>query len=554
VSGTPLPKNEAERLEALKSYRILDSEPESDFDDLTELAAEVFSAPIAILGLTDANRQWFKSRNVPGAKERVRATTFCTHTILQDTPLIVSDARLDPRFRDNCQVTAPPHIVFYAGAPLINPEGHALGTLCIVDFVPRSLLPGQIELLRKLARQAVAQLELRRARDEALKAATAKAQFMATISHELRTPLNGILGMTDLLLDTALAPDQCELATAVKESGDHLLMVINDVLEFAKLESGKVTFEKVPLDVSTIVSRAGALLAPLARNKRIGLRIDVRQAPTTPREGDPTRIRQALLNLIGNAIKFTSQGDVSIEVRASDASPDVLFTVSDTGIGLTQEQIPTLFQRFSQADSSTARQFGGTGLGLEITRRIVESMGGRIGVDSIAGVGSRFWFRLPLAESQSRSAVTETVATTNDISVRGLRVLVAEDNVVNQKVVSALLKRLGCTATVVTDGAAAISAWRTEVFDVIVMDCQMPGLDGVDATQRIRGSGAERSDIPIIALTASALESHRDACLLAGMSDFLSKPVDPLRLEQALRRAIIRRPVDIAPPAYAQLG
>ena len=533
-----IPATEAERLEALASYGVLDSEPELGFDDLTALASQILGMPIALVSLVDAGRQWFKSRQGLDAPETPRDLAFCAHAILQAEPFVVADALDDVRFHDNPLVTGGPFVRSYAGVPLITPDGHALGTLCVIDHRPRQLSSAQLTILEMLGRQVVTQLELRRTRGLALRASAAKSEFLATMSHEIRTPLNGVLGLTDLLLDTPLSAPQRELASTVRACGDHLLAVLNDVLDFSKLESGKLTIEHIAVDVAQLLSQVVAVMAPAARAKGLTLEATCALGQASHRVGDPTRIRQGLLNLLGNAIKFTAAGRVTARVEARGSATEVRFTVCDTGIGIAAEHLPALFQRFSQGDSSMTRRYGGTGLGLAITRRIIDLMGGQVGVTSELGVGSEFWFQLPLAHPAPLEREPVVIADDRAASsLQGLRVLVADDSATNRVITTKLLQRLGCCPMLAETGASAIDAWRTGACDIILMDCQMPVMDGLEATRRIRHSGGAHAAIPIIALTASELDADREECLRAGMTGFLSKPINVASLEAALRQA-----------------
>jgi signal transduction histidine kinase/ActR/RegA family two-component response regulator len=531
--AAPLPIDEAERLEALASYKILDTPAEEGFDDLTFLVAQLLGTPIALVSLIDGDRQWFKSHYGLDAVETPRHIAFCAHAIALRTMLLVPDSRLDPRFSDNPLVVGAPGIRFYVGVPLINPEGYALGTLCGIDLVPRILAPQQIEALQRLGRQAMTQLELRRARDAALKSAAAKSEFLSTMSHEIRTPLNGVIGMTDLLSATSLDAEQTELAAIIKGCGKHLLAVIDDVLNFSKLESGKLSLERTNFDLGAAVAQAESIVRIAAAAKGIGLIVEgtVQRAR---RLGDPTRLGQVLLNLLANAVKFTDAGQVTL--RFGETSGErIRFTVSDTGIGMTRDTVRHLFEKFSQADTSTTRRFGGTGLGLAITHRIVTLMGGTVSVTSTPGVGSTFTVELPLpsAESTPRPGARNPIRRDSMI---GLKLLVAEDNAVNQLLIKRLLARLGCEVTIVASGRAARDRCAAEKFDAILMDCQMPDMDGYEASRQIRASGLPHAAIPIIAVTASALETDREQCLRAGMNEFLTKPVIVTQLEAALVR------------------
>jgi CheY-like chemotaxis protein len=390
-----------------------------------------------------------------------------------------------------------------------------------------------------LAAQADA---LRQARDAALAATRAKSTFLATMSHEIRTPMTGILGIAGLLVDTPLTDYQRRLLQSLQQSGESLLTIINDVLDFSKIEAGKLTLERAIFDPRLVVEDTLRLLSVTARNKRLTLSGGV--APEVPAHlsGDPGRLRQILLNLVGNAIKFTERGTVTVAVTieaSTDEAVVLRVAVTDTGVGLSAEQQARLFQSFSQADDSTTRRFGGTGLGLAISRQLVEMMGGGIGVTSEPGRGSTFWFTARLARtSEAEIAAAGAGAGANDDlePSRPLSVLLAEDTPVNQLVASRILKKLGHHVEIAGNGAEAVAAVARGRFDVVLMDCQMPEVDGYEATTRIRA--AERTGrLPIVALTASATVEDRERCLAAGMDDFVSKPVKVAELARALARA-----------------
>jgi PAS domain S-box-containing protein len=380
--------------------------------------------------------------------------------------------------------------------------------------------------------------DIHAAREAALKLAAAKSDFLANMSHEVRTPLTGILGMTQWLLDTPLSGEQHEIATSLANSGEHLLAVVNDILDYSKIDSGQLSLESVAFDLEELVTQATVLIRPVAEEKGLSLVVDV-SLEAQRRRGDPTRVRQILINLLNNAVKFTTTGRVSVHAFEA-GSGDVLISVEDTGVGIPQEQLRHIFERFSQADESTTRRYGGSGLGLAICRRLVDLMGGEIQVTSTAGIGSRFSCRvpLPIALVSAESSASPEAPPPTDLT--GLRVLVAEDTAVNQLLLRRMLTRLGCAVTIVSNGRSAVEAWISGTFDVVLMDCQMPEMDGMDATRRIRSEGRSGADVPIIALTAGVLHSDRERAMQAGMTDFLTKPLKPVHLEEALARAVRR--------------
>ncbi len=759
------PDNELGRLAALNRYRIFGTSPENSFDRLTRIAAKLFSAPMAAISFTGQNTQWVKSCIGLSVREVPREVTFCAHAILGEGVLIVPDARTDLRFRDNPFVLGEPYLRFYAGAPLITSDGFRLGTLCILDVVPRPFLEEhRIECLQDLAAQVIDQLELirsqqaltvvnadlvrrredlkrneeisralseatpvgvfqadlegnvtsvnsrmlqiwglseteivgtgwrsrihpedkprlnaewtaaaaesreleaeyrllfpdgsirwivsrsafvrdslgqligsvgtvddttdrnrtlkeleslrsvmhlaietmphrifwkdlngtylgcnrayaldlgllspnevigkndyllhnareaerfraddlemmrsgvgmrdveisrrrpdgsvgwfrtskipihdhagqavgvlgtfdditleksakeelRRAKDAAESAARAKGEFLANMSHEIRTPLNGVLGMVSLLLDSPLNQEQRSWTETAQSSGESLLALLNDVLDLSKAEAGKLAIEQVPFDVRKVIRQCTELLLPQIAAKNLSLTTSF--PPEFPSHilGDPSRVRQIILNYLANALKFTAEGRISITVRLpTPPASSLRIEVADTGIGIPAEIQARLFQPFTQGDSSTRRRFGGTGLGLFIAKQVSELMGGSVGHRSIEGKGSTFWVELPFSPVKFQEPLIPAAVSTPklDANANGCRVLLAEDNRVNQLVAQKMLEKLGCQVQLATNGTEAISSWKSASFDLILMDGQMPELDGYETTAAIR--------------------------------------------------------------------
>jgi two-component system, sensor histidine kinase and response regulator len=382
------------------------------------------------------------------------------------------------------------------------------------------------------------------ASEAAQAASRSKSAFLANMSHEIRTPMNGIIGMTSLLLDSALTEGQREYAETIHASANSLLAVINDILDFSKIEAGKLDIDAAEMDLPASVAEARAILAFQATAKN--LRLDVRVDPDVPRRvmGDRQRIRQCLINLISNAIKFTPAGGVTVRVSLAgrqDGHVLARFEVRDTGIGISSGTLSTLFQPFVQADSSTTRNFGGTGLGLSIVRRLVELMGGDVGVDSALGRGSTFWFVLPLELAEAAPGAAPPVPAKFVPRYAG-KVLLVEDNLVNQKVARSFLERLGCQVSVAGNGLEAVQACEQGRFDLVLLDLQMPLMDGYAATSSLRKLEQGQRRTPIVALTASAMAGQRERCVDAGMDDLITKPLDVQRLEAVLERFGLRAP------------
>ena len=405
--------------------------------------------------------------------------------------------------------------------------------------------------VRDLTTQLAYEDGLKTARDAAERADRAKSDFLAVITHELRTPLNGVIGMTGLLLDSKLDPQPRRFAETLREAGEHLLQLINDVLDFTKLEANRLSYEEILLEPENVVHSALELLQARARAK--GLKLEAEVSPSVPARlrGDPGRLRQVLMNIVSNAVKFTEKGSIRVDVSAAPAEPGWVMlkvAISDTGIGIAPEDLPKLFLEFSQIDSSISRRFGGTGLGLAICRKLVAGMGGEITAESMPGRGSTFRFsaRLRVVETaeaappRRRPAIS---APTAGRPARAMRVLVAEDNQTNQVVIRAMVAKLGHRADLVGNGIEAVEAMRSRRYDLVLMDVMMPEMDGIEATRRIRAMPAPQGRIPIIGLTAHAAAADHEACRQSGMERVLTKPVTIGALGEAMAEIVDGLPI-----------
>lgn len=424
----PFPPNENQRLSALFEYRIMDSLPEVAYDAITRLASTICDTPISLITLVDEKRQWFKSKQGIVELETPREYSFCGHAILEPTrPFIVEDARKDARFHDNPYTTGDPHVIFYIGVPLVTPSGYPLGTLCAIDEKPKQLSDRQIESLKDLAQQVVMLMELRRisvetersrqslfvlnghlevareeaerARNEAERAKDDKARFLSTMSHEIRNALSPIIGACDLLAMEDLSQDAREVVDILEFSAQTLHSLLDDILDYSKLEVGKVKLEQIPVDLRRLAGKVADNYLPLANGKSVELVTDFPDNIPAYVLADPTRLVQVLSNLLSNAVKFTEAGWVrlSLQLEQEDTeSATIRFEVADTGIGMSEDARARIFQEFSQAGADTTRKFKGTGLGLSIVQLIAGLYRSHVSVESTPGAGSRFFFSLCL--------------------------------------------------------------------------------------------------------------------------------------------------------------
>ena len=688
------PDLEQRRLAALWSLQVLDTLEEEGFNDLVAEVSETCNTPISLISLVDTERQWFKARVGLDARETPRDVAFCNHTIQTPSLLVVEDATLDPRFRNNPLVTGAPGVKAYAGAPLTTGDGLRIGTLCAMDTRPKIWTPRELRCLERLSRIAISMIETRagaqvavaqvatleelrrsdqryrtiigamregvvlqdrasvivehtlhaarllgmsddqlagrssvdpdwslvtadgsaltvdqqpsmqclstgkpvldfmlgvhlpngeqrwlnvnslpmfegddpvptqtlttfvditqlkrqeaaliEAVDAAERASAAKSTFLANVSHEIRTPLNGVIALAKALSRFAMPERQREMVDIIVHSGESLERILNDLLDIAKIEASRMELEIAPFDLAAEIHTCTDLMRLRADDKGIGFEVTFAPEADGYFMGDALRLRQVIANLTANAIKFTDAGSVRLMVELQTVSQDdcrLTVTVDDTGIGLDKEVLPLLFERFRQGDDTVTRRFGGTGLGLAICKNLVTLMGGEIAARARPERGSSFTFSVPLRRTEAPAvAVAEHSAPALRTAER-LRVLLAEDHPVNRRVVELLLEPLGVELVVAENGAEALEKFGQSRFDLVLMDMQMPVMDGLSATADIRRWEAvqQRSPTPIVMMTANASNDHREQAMAAGADGFITKPVTPESLYAGIDGAL----------------
>jgi PAS domain S-box-containing protein len=532
--------------DAVALRRSIDAERAiaKEYQDLVENASDLIYARDADGTILSANPAMEKLLGIPLAKILGKNTA----DLLDSRPglsnaftrLVLEHGAGDAEFVFQ-QPNRPARTFEVKGKTVTDPSGK-IRIQCIArDITSRRAIENEMRRLNASLEERVQERTraLLAAKEEADRANAAKGLFLANMSHEIRTPMNGIMGMLNLLAATQLNEEQFEFAALARSAAESLLRILNDILDFSKIEAGQLVLETTRIAIRQEVGVVIRLLTESARSGGITIEHDV--APDVPQyvEGDGVRLRQILLNLASNAVKFTREGRVFLSVRAVGGREDertLEFAVEDTGVGIDPAVLPSLFAPFKQADASTTRRYGGTGLGLAISKELVRTMGGEIGASSEPGKGSRFWFRLAMRvpgeanESEDR----QPVRAARRVSLN-LRLLVVEDNAMGQLVARKLLEKMGCRVDVAGDGQSAIELWRANQYDAILMDCQMPVMDGFEATRRIRAEEPAGVHVPIIALTANAMAADEAACLEAGMDWHVAKPIEPQRLWDVLR-------------------
>ena len=569
----PVAAEDAERISKLRKYQVLNNNEEPAFARLTELAKLFFNMPVVAITFMDEETQYLKSLlGLDGICTTSRKVAICNYTVLSDEVLVLPDLTEDSRFSQNPLVTEAPYLRFYAGAPIIMHEDgktYRLGSLCLMDMqAHHDFTEKDADILAQFAAMAADALKLQDQQRHAKHANEMKSEFLANMSHEIRTPMNGIIGMVEMLAETKLSAEQQEYVDNIKVSNEHLLAIINGILDLSKVESGKMTIDSIPMNISSLCNEVVSLFAVKARQRGLTLDYHYTEALSPYIKGDPVRIKQIMANLVNNAIKFTREGGrVTIDVKHMENNPcedkygnhksicshelqveqashyntddrgsvkhqdmTLCIEVTDTGVGIKPESLEAIFDAYDQANKSTHRLYGGTGLGLSVCKSLVELMGGYIEVDSAVGIGTTFTVLLPLPPIDE--AHYESWQDSNDFGMTEPsheligHILLVEDDSVNAMIAKKALNNSGHTVTHVTDGQQAIEvfALNPEQYDVILMDHHMPIMDGVQATIKLHELYDPQALPPIIALTANAMDGERKKYLDVGMQDYCTKP------------------------------
>lgn len=591
----PVAVDEAERINKLRKYNVLNDNDEPAFQRLIDLAKLFFDVPVVAITFMDEETQYLKSvQGLGGVCRTTREVAICNYTVLSNEVFVVADLIEDSRFSQNLLVTESPYLRFYAGAPIILHEdnkSYRLGSLCVMDMKPNhDFNEQQAKVLAQFAMMAADALQLQDKQRDAKHANEMKSDFLANMSHEIRTPMNGIIGMVEMLGETKLSSEQQEYVDNIKVSNEHLMAIINGILDLSKVESGKMTIDSIPVNLSALCNEVVSLFAIKARQRGLILDYHYTESLSPYVQGDPVRLKQILANLVNNAIKFTREGGrVSLDVKhvpnchcddfdddndsinryraqgisegdlnkitAQEAINNAIYhdvmticiEVTDTGVGIKAESLDAIFDAYDQANKFTHRLYGGTGLGLSVCKSLVNLMGGYIDVDSEVGVGTTFSVFLPLTTIDENQY--EMWQNSNDFTMieptheRAGHILLVEDDTVNAIIAKKALNNSGHTVTHVTDGQQAIEifALSPERYDVILMDHHMPILDGVQATIKLHELYDPQSLPPIIALTANAMDGEREKYLKVGMQDYCTKPFKQEQLNALVQYWLIQK-------------
>ncbi|MBH0085637.1 response regulator [Psychrobacter sp. SCQQ22] len=590
----PVAADEVERIHKLRKYKVLNNNNEPAFERLINLAKRFFDVSAITISFMDEETQYLKSAyGLDDVCQTTREVAICNYTVLSDEVFVVPDLTADSRFSQSPLVTEAPYLQFYAGAPIIlieDNKSYNLGSFCLMDIKPNHDFDDeQLQILAQFAMMAADALQLQDKQRDAKHANEMKSSFLANMSHEIRTPMNGIIGMVEMLGDTKLSKEQQDCVDNIKVSNEHLMAIINGILDLSKVESGKMTIDHIPVNLSELCNEVVSLFSVKAHQRKLVLNYNYTESLSPYIEGDPVRLKQIITNLVNNAIKFTREGgQVSIDVKhvlncqcdgvdvhgtadehRSQAIPNstsneitvhdtsiksippkgmtVCIEVTDTGVGIKEESLDAIFNAYDQANQFTHRLYGGTGLGLSVCKSLVDLMDGHIEVSSEVGVGTTFTVLLPLPTIDEKHY--QKWQAENDFTMmkptqeRAGHILLVEDDTVNAIIAKKALTNSGHTVTHVADGQQAIEAFvlSPERYDVILMDHHMPILDGVQATIKLHEMYDSQSLPPIIALTANAMDGEREKYLKVGMQDYCTKPFKQEQLNALVQYWLIQK-------------
>lgn len=528
--------DEAARLKSLYDYDILDTKAEKIFDDITQLVAQIFNMPISLISLVDSERQWCKSKIGLAPQQTSKDIAFCTHAIHQKKVFEVEDTLHDERFFDNPLVTSTPNIRFYAGTPLVSPDGHVIGTLCVIDNKPNKLTQDQRQALEVLGRSVISQMELRK-NNKILKLANEhKTEFLSNMSHELRTPLNAIIGFSHLMLentqDYKMPQKFAEYVKHIDYSGRRLLSVVNSVIDLNKIEAGMMQVQIKTICLREFIKNLEGMLAITANQKDVEFSVHVSNDLPKYLAVDQAKISQIITNLAHNAIKFTDGGKW-VKVELSLNSKQLVITVADQGVGISSHDQTKLFDQFQQVGQAKSSE--GSGLGLSITQSLVTLLGGKIKVLSTVGSGSIFKVLLPQQNDTKILQQDLTLVPEKANFDPSSKILLVEDNKINQAVMLAIFESLSISIIIAESGEEAVEDTNNQHFDLIFMDIHLPGIDGFQTSERIKHNFPRT---PIIALSADTFYQNRFDQNTKIWNEYLCKPLEKEKLVQVLNRFI----------------
>ncbi len=537
-----IPTNEVERLQRLKSYKILDTVAEPMFDDLTSLTSKLLDVPIVLISLLDEKRQWFKSKYGLEEPYTSRDISFCQYTIMDNQIFEIEDAIKDDRFKNNPLVTGDPGIRFYAGSPLEDKDGLVIGTLCAIDRKPRVLDNFQKESLSKISRTILKLIKLRKESEDLKKISNARKDFLSQMSHEIRTPLNAIVGFNGLLSQTDLNPVQKKYTSIVGSSCENLMHLVNNTLDINKIESDQFQLNSKSFYLHDTLKKCIELYRVMADSKDIHLTWEHDFSIPKQLVGDANRLSQIINNLISNAIKFTKFGQVKLYSYLESISNNEIvinFKVKDDGIGISEDKLGTIFDAFTQIEGMENLELKGSGLGLYISKLLVNKMGGDITIDSEIGTGTTISFALPFIKVATKDQNKEGISLMPfkcSYNLNKTNILLVEDNTNNQILAKYIIEKFDGICDIAENGEVALEKVFRKNYDLILMDLQMPKLNGYETSKILRNEMAFNN--PIIACSAHASDEERFKCLEIGMNDYIVKPYSQNYLIEVIKKYI----------------